>query len=345
MINLCDSIAAQSFGDLNWTSQVGRASLPAAGFQPASRLKGGCGHDWPPHKARHTTSSGRLQGAVAVLIAISMMLAGCGGSLTRPAPIEPDSAAFIPPDTVALAGVRLDQIRATPIYRKLAEEKRLPRFDQFHSDDIRRVLLASDGKNVLAIAQGTFTAKPPGNLTASEYQGYTLYAADGREAIAFIGKSIALGGPPAAVRAAIDQYKSHGHGAPRDLTARAEAVPSDAQIWAVVVGWRGLAPEQLRELGNLGNLDRVLRLVEGATLTVDLREGMHAAFIGDSRTEADAKTLADSLRGLAALARMGVPRKQPDLLRAFDGIQIKQEGRVVQVNADIAEDLAEKLVR
>ena len=30
---------------------VGRAILPAAGFQPASRLKGGCGQDWPPHKA------------------------------------------------------------------------------------------------------------------------------------------------------------------------------------------------------------------------------------------------------------------------------------------------------
>src|SRR5207249_4108168 len=36
---------------------VGRAILPAAGFQPASRLKGGCGQDWPPYnstlKSRH----------------------------------------------------------------------------------------------------------------------------------------------------------------------------------------------------------------------------------------------------------------------------------------------------
>ena len=96
-------------------------------------------------------------------------------------------------------------------------------------------------------------------------------------------------------------------------------------------------------MGNLGNLDRVLRLVEGASLTVALRAGVHAALTGDSRTEADAKTLADSLRGLAALARMGVQRK-PDLLRALDSIQVKQEGRVVQVNVDIAEDLAEKLV-
>jgi hypothetical protein len=34
---------------------VGRAILPAAGFQPAqSRLKGGCGQDCPPHPAGHS---------------------------------------------------------------------------------------------------------------------------------------------------------------------------------------------------------------------------------------------------------------------------------------------------
>jgi hypothetical protein len=98
-------------------------------------------------------------------------------------------------------------------------------------------------------------------------------------------------------------------------------------------------------MGNLGNLDRVLRLVRSASLTVDLRAGAHAIFTGDSRTEADAKTLADSLRGLAALARLGAARKQPDLARALDLIQVKQDGLVVQVDANIPEDLAEKLAR
>ena len=127
--------------------------------------------------------------------------------------------------------------------------------------------------------------------------------------MAFIGKSISLGGPTASVRAAIEQLKSGGHGAPRDLLARAQALPGDAQIWAVVAGWRGATPDQLRAMGNLANLDRVLRSVEGASLTVDLRSGAHAAFIGDARTEAEAQNLADSLRGLAALARMGVAAK------------------------------------
>ena len=263
---------------------------------------------------------------MAFPLPLCLILAGCGGSLTRHGPIDPALAVFIPPDTVALAGVRVE-LRATPIYRKLERENRLPRLGQFTSRDIHNMLLASDGAHVLAITRGTYPAKPAGDPGGTEYKGFTLY------------------GESESVRAAIKQYESGGRGAPRDLMARAEALPADAQIWAVVAGWRGATPDQLREMGNLGNLDRVLRLVEGASLTVDLRSGAHAAFTSDSRTEADAKTLADSLRGLAALARMAVQSKQPDLLRALDGIQVKQAGRVVQVNVDMAEDLAEKLVR
>jgi len=284
-----------------------------------------------------------------VAILFCLILAGCG---SRHGPTDPSLTVFIPPDTVALAGANLEQIRATPLYRRLAERNRLPRFDEFRTEsgfdprlDIHSLLLASNGKDMLAIAHGVFAAKPEGNLQTSEYKGYTLYAKDQSEAIAFIDKNIVLGGRTVSIRTAIDQYKSGGSGAPRDLMARAQALPADAQIWAVVAAWRGMEPGQLREMGNLANLDRVMRLVEGASLTVNLRAGVHAAFTGDSRTETDAKTLADSLRGLAALARMGVPRNQPDLLRVLDGIQVKQAGRVVNVTVDIAEDVAERLAR
>jgi hypothetical protein len=187
----------------------------------------------------------------------------------------------------------MDQVRATPLYRKLAERNRLPRFGQFdpsiQNAIIHELLLASDGKNVLAIARGDFAAKPAGDLTPSNIRASRSTAA--KQAFGRAGG-----------HRSID--KSGGRGAPRDLMARAEALPADAQIWAVVAGWRGYAGPASRD-GEFGNLDRVLRLVEGASLTVDLRTGVHAAFTGDSRTEADAKTLADSLRGLAALGPHG----------------------------------------
>ncbi|HXM42382.1 MAG TPA: hypothetical protein VN924_14100 [Bryobacteraceae bacterium] len=258
---------------------------------------------------------------IAVALALLLPLAGCG-SLTRHGPIDATLAAYVSPDAVALAGIQVDQVRATPIYRALA--KRLGQFPVV--SEAHELLLTSDGKNVLAVARGDFAAQ------------------NQSDAITLIGKTIALGGSATAVRAAIDQSKSGVHAAPRDLMARVDALPADAQIWAVVAGWRGATADQLREMGNFANLDRVLRLVEGASLTVDLRAGVHAALVGDSRTEADAKTLADSLRALASLARMGVQRK-PDLVRALDSILVKQEGRGVQVTVDITEDLAEKLVR
>jgi hypothetical protein len=285
--------------------------LPEAGRRPAA------GEIARPPTWFSSPFVGRLQFAAVLLC---LMLGGCG-SLTRHGPLDPALSVFIPPDTVALAGVNLDRLRATPLYGKLAVRNRLPAFDAFGAD-AHDVMLASDGKHLLAMARGGFPEQK-----ASETEGIT-----------FIGHDIALFGEVAAVRAAIDQSKRGGRGAPRDLMARAQALPADTQIWAVVAGWRGATPDQLRAMGNWGNLDRVFRMAEGASLTVDLRTRVHAAFLGDCRTEADAKNLADSLRGLAALAPMGAPHSVP-------GIQVAQEGRVVRVNIDLAEDLAEKLVR
>ncbi len=233
--------------------------------------------------------------------------------------------AFVSPDTVVLAGVRMDQLRATSIYRKLDHENRLPHFSDLPSQDMHEVLLASDGKNMLAITKGSVSAKPAGGLSATEYKGFTLY------------------GQPDTVRAAMKQFDSGTVGAPRDLLSRARTVPDNAQIWAVVADWRRIAPDQFRGMGNLGNFDRVMRPLEGATLTFDLRNGVHAAFIGDSRTEADAKTLGDSLRGLAAMVGMAASRNKPQLLGALNGLQVKQEGRVVRMNLDIDEAVAENL--
>ena len=118
----------------------------------------------------------------APALSFSLMLAGCSG-LTRHGPVDSSLAAFIPSDAVALAGIRMDQIRTTPLYHKLAEQNKLPKFDAFRtesgfdpSQDVRELLVASDGQNVLAIARGTFTAKPSRDLESSDYRGYTLYA-------------------------------------------------------------------------------------------------------------------------------------------------------------------------
>ena len=244
--------------------------------------------------------------------------------------------AIVPPDTMALAGVRLDQLRATPAYRTLAGQHRLPRFDDFRSDtgidperDIRELLLAYDGQNALWIARGTFQLREAGSPRNSS--------------VTIIDKDTALAGPVAVVRAAIDRYKGGRGGAPGSLLTRVEALPGDPQIWAVTSGWTGLRPETLRQMGNAANLDRVLRSTESTTLTADLRAGMHAAIAAECRNEADGLNLSAELRGLLGLMR-SVPKNRPDLLRALDSIQVTQQGRSVKVNVDLPQDLLDRLL-
>ena len=286
---------------------------------------------------------------IACLLILCLLLAGCSG--TGRGPVDPSLTIFIPRDTVALVGVRMDQLRATPIYRKLVEGHRLPRFDDFRTEsgfdpgnDVRELLLAADGENTLAIARGAFGTKPPSGLLSTDYKGYTLYAKDSREMLVFLDKTTVLGGSATTVRAAIDQYKNGIRSAPPDLMARAQAIAGEAQIWAVIAGWRGFGRDTLREMGNAGNLDRVLRSVDAASLTVDLRSGMHAAAVGDCRTESEARTLSEQLRGLAGAARIGIPAGRPELLRALDGIQVRQDGRTIKLNIDITQDLVVKLL-
>jgi hypothetical protein len=279
-----------------------------------------------------------------------LVLCACRGGLTPRVRIDPRLQVFIPPDTLALAGIRMDQLRATPVYHRLAEQNRLPRFDDFAGTgfdpkrDVRELLLANDGRNSLLIASGKFDVKVPGSVKASGYRGYTLYGNNENAVFAFIDKATAVAGPAPAVHAAIDRYRSGHGGAPAALLARAGDLPGAAQIWAVTSGWAGLRPETLRNMGNAANLDRVLRSVRDAALAADLRSGVHAAATGDCRTEQDARTLSESLRGLVGLGRLSVPDSQPEMLRVYDGIQVKQEGRSVKVNVDIPQDLTNQLL-
>src|SRR3984957_6118385 len=78
------------------------------------------------------TEVGFLKMARASLLVFPLLLClaleGCRGRL--------DSAwtALVPPDAMALAGVRLEQPRATTVSRKLAEQHPLPRFDEFRHE-------------------------------------------------------------------------------------------------------------------------------------------------------------------------------------------------------------------
>jgi hypothetical protein len=65
---------------------------------------------------------------------------------------------------------------------------------------------------------------------------------------------------------------------------------------------------------------------------------------GTAKSEQDAISLRDTVKGMVGLGRLQVPENEPDLLRAWDGITAEQQGRSITVRVDIGKDLADKLI-
>jgi hypothetical protein len=275
-----------------------------------------------------------------VLLLAAAMLAACGPSAPK-GPADPKLSAFIPTDTVVLAGIRVEELKQTPLYREveplvgsIAQEGFDPR------RDVREVLVASDGKNTVAMALGKFNVKELERLPKMDHRGVTLY---GNEygAVAWIDESTIAAGMTPMVRRAIDQQKS-GTQAATALLAQARALPSPNQLWMVSIG----APTFVR-LPNLPNaemLQKMLHAMRDVQFYADLRQGIFAALTGQSVTEADAKFLGDTVRGLIGLGRLSMPRGEPELLKAFDGVTVTQTGTTVSVNAKIPQELAAKVM-
>ena len=115
--------------------------------------------------------------------------------------------------TVALAGMRMDRVRATELYQKLRAQKRFSELDELKaktgfdaSRDVSELLLATNGKEAVTIARGHFSPADPG-ARKSPYKGYTLNL-HGGGAYALIDNATVLAGTQPAVRSAIDQFKT-----------------------------------------------------------------------------------------------------------------------------------------
>jgi hypothetical protein len=250
----------------------------------------------------------------AALVAVAGAAFSCR-SIDAPAGVGQDMASCIPADTLLLAGLNLDQVRGSPLYprlppaaRALAEPLR----------DARYLLLASNGKDILAIARGRFCEAPP---------GATLVAS-----------GLAVTGSPGSVRAAIAQYKTGRNGAP-DLLARAASLADGRQIWMVA---RGGVP--LPVTGNAANLNRLLRDTEYAGIAVRLGSGIEIEATAVGRTAEAGREFEENLRAILSLTAAASAR-QPDLVALIHSIQIRREDRTVHASLSGGPDAADRLLR
>ncbi len=266
------------------------------------------------------------------------LLAGCG-STTSTGPADARLTAFIPGNTRVLGGVRVGELKKTPLYQQLAPllgSMERQGFDPRR--DIEEFLVASDGENAVMVARGRFQREELASLEQSSYKGVTLYEKD-RGAVALMDQGIALAGTTPAVHAAIDQQKSGGKAVP-GLLAKARALATPNQIWMVSEGSAGFLRVPRFENGEM--LQKLLDTLSGVTFVADFREGVYARAEAAAAKPEDAKFIGNTLRGLISLGRLSVPRNEAELLKAFDGLTVEQTDRSLALDARVPRAVADQ---
>ena len=250
----------------------------------------------------------------AALVALAAAAVSCG-SVNAPAGVGRDMAAYIPADTLLLAGLNLDEVRASPLYPKLPPAARAlaePLRDAGY------LLLASNGKDIAAIARGRFREAPPGATLAAH--------------------GLAVSGSPDSIRAAIAQHKTGRIGAP-DLLARAASVADGKQMWMVA---RGGTP--LPVAGNAANLNRLLRDTEYAAIALRIGSGIEIEATAMGRTAEAGREFEENLRAILSLTA-AANAHQPDLVALIRSIQIRRDDATVRVSFSGGPDSVANLFR
>lgn len=247
----------------------------------------------------------------AAVAVVSLAAPGC--QVSTPSAVNSELAACVPSDTMVLAGVHLDRLRANPEFRQLSAAWSVL-FDRVR--DATYVLVAYDGKDLLFIARGNFAAAPPGATLLTPH--------------------LALAGPAGMVRAATAQHAT-GRVAAAALLAHSESV-AEQPVWAVVPG--GVT---LPLAGNGANLNRFLRYTDYATFSLEWNSGVTLRATGAGRSQDAARQLEESLRGFVSLAAAAI--RDRDLASLLASVSVRRDG--LMVHADLAAGPSEldKLLR
>jgi hypothetical protein len=264
-------------------------------------------------------------------------------------------AKLVPADAQSLFGARMEQLKTAPLYTKLVLQQKLPQLDAFAGEtgfdprrDVRDLIVASNGKPNAGVllARGNFHIAEVKTLKNTQYRGYVLTLTPKEDAgFCILDRTLAIAGPTASMKAALDHYLSSSRDASTALLDQARAVPERFQIWSVSMGVSDFLADHLPLEGNAANFARVFRSLENLHFEADLSHGLSGLAKGQCHNAEDAKSLGDAVRGLIGFGRLSVPENQPDLLRLWDGLRVEQNDRDITISANIPQELIDKLVQ
>jgi hypothetical protein len=289
------------------------------------------------------------------LTAFLGVLLGLAGCTKAPPPgprVDPALSSFIPADTVVLAGVRLDALKRTPVYQKHLAQLQIPQIDGFAAltginptKDLWELLYVSNSQRGAVIGHGMFSdeGEPKLQKRGDErfaYKGFTLVGGD-VNAILLVNQTVLAVGDTDELKAMVDAHERSA-GPPAAMAALLARMPSTAQTWAAYAGGSLKLPFDLNS--NLGNINKIISLIQTGTLYLDLTTGLTGLAEGTSATDQQAEQLESGLRALIGFGRLGTPANQPDLQKAWDGLRPTRENREVKLHIDEPQDLVDRLL-
>ena len=249
------------------------------------------------------------------LAVLALAVLACSCRSKAPPVIDTALASCVPADTVLVAGLNLDQIRATPLYRSVLPEV-LNGIQSLR--DTSYLMIAYNAHDLLFLGRGKYTEAPPG--------------------AALISNDLVISGPAESMRAAIAQHQKGVTGSPR-LLDLAAGIAGGRQVWMVAQG--GVA---FPLTGNATNLNRILHLTEYVTLTAQMDSRIQIDATGLGRTSDASRQLEDSVRAILTFAAAGSAR-QPEIAQMLKAVEIRRDGLTVHATLSTSAETAEKVIR
>jgi hypothetical protein len=260
---------------------------------------------------------------------------------------------MVPPASTGLVGAHMDQLKQTELYKKMVAAQSLAQLDQFALEtgfdprrDVRELLFVTTSRGAVMLARGTFHLNTVmlKNAQKSRHGQYDIWGL-GASGFCILDSTLAAAGEIPALELALDEWTSGAHTAAQPLLARVAAVNPQDQIWGISTGSGNFLAEHPPAAGSVLDFSKIFRSLEDYWFEADFGAGMRTEVHGTTRTEKDAVSLRDTVRGLVGLGRLNVPENQPELLKVWDGITIDQQGRAISIHADITQELIDRVVQ
>jgi hypothetical protein len=281
----------------------------------------------------------------------------------------PASGLAIPASAKFVGGIDVKRFVASRLYRRLgaSSDKIEPKvFKELEQTtglkperDIERVVVAGgDRGSFLAMVTGRFeryalsrAIETRKGVTAKKHEGVTLYLSQeggrGASAVAFLDDETVLMGSQAMVESTVTNWAQGRAGLKENATlvAIVERVRPGSTFW--VAGDQSLLADMpssipLPSQGSSGSSRVQLPAVKSLSITGDLDPVFSVEATAEASDESSAKSLADVVRGIVALASLQAQQK-PELQALASAVSVTTEAKAVHVSARIPDELFDTL--